>query len=289
MSPSPNYLTFSPDIAIDPTTKLPTGFSGIAYSGGVVPDYGWLGDVAIDIATVQVPDRMFALVNHDPDQRAGHCRVWIENHAIHVAGEFSKTTEEGRSVAGEFAENAPWKLSVGFNGPADRYEPPTEQTLNGQTLTLSTVFRNARILEVSFVPADADPNTRVEAFGATPGVPPMPDDSPDLKAQIAELKGQVEALTARATTAETALADERKSTRLAAVKALFAAIDREWDEAKAAPYLEMSAVAFEAVSADLRARPAPDPTLFQATATSGKSQTPVVELSAQKIYAARRL
>lgn len=286
MSASPNYLTFSPDIAIDPATKLPTGFSGVAYSGGVVPDYGWLGDVAIDIATVQVPDRMFALVNHDPDQRAGHCRVWIESNAIHVAGEFSRTTEEGRSVAGEFAEKAPWKLSVGFNGPMDRYEPPTQQLLNGQTLTLGAVFRNARVLEVSFVPADADPNTRVEAFGAHPGASPMPDDS----AQVAELKTQIEAANARATAAETALADYRKTTRLAAVKTLFSTIGREWDEAKASPYLNMSDEVFEAVSLDLQAhKPAADPELFQATATSGKNPAPVIELSAQKIYAARRL
>ena len=73
MSDKPHYFTFSPDIAIDPNSSLPTGFSGIAYSGGVVPDYWnngiFFGDCAIDMASVKIPDRMFALINHDDDER----------------------------------------------------------------------------------------------------------------------------------------------------------------------------------------------------------------------------
>ena len=31
-------------------------FTGVAYSGGVIPSYGQLGDVAIDLATFRLPD-----------------------------------------------------------------------------------------------------------------------------------------------------------------------------------------------------------------------------------------
>lgn len=294
MSDKPHYFTFSPEIAIDPNSSLPTGFSGIAYSGGVVPNYGWYGDTAIDLASVTFPERIFALVNHDDEERAGHCRVWLEGDAIRVAGQFSKATEAGQSVAAEFAEGAPWKLSVGFNANVEINDPPRSIDINGRSLIVNAIFRNARILEVSFVPSDADPNTSVSAFSSKDQrqqEPPMADES----TRIAALEGQVATLTAslaaektRADTAESALADSRKTARLSAVKALFSALDREYDDAKAAPYLEMSDAVFAAVSADLQAaKPARDESLFQQSAKNGKAPDTQPQLNIAEIYAMR--
>lgn len=288
MSDKPHYFTFSPEIAIDPNSSLPTGFSGIAYSGGVVPNYGWYGDTAIDLASVTFPERIFALVNHDDEERAGHCRVWLEGDAIRVAGNFSKATEAGRSVAAEFAEGAPWKLSVGFNANVEINDPPRSIDINGRSLMVNAIFRNARILEVSFVPSDADPNTSVSAFSASPTIKQEPSMSDDLKAQVENLTAQLAAANARADTAESALADSRKTARLSAVKALFSALDREYDDAKAAPYLEMSDAIFAAVSADLQAaKPARDESLFQQSAKSGKAPDTQPQLNISEIYAMR--
>jgi len=292
MSDKPHYFTFSPDIAIDPNSSLPTGFSGIAYSGGVVPDYWnngiFFGDCAIDMASVKIPDRMFALINHDDDERAGHCKVWIEGDAIRVAGNFSKATEAGRSVAAEFAEGAPWKLSVGFNANVETNDPPRSIDINGRSLIVNSIFRNARILEVSFVPSDADPNTSVSAFSASPTIKQEPSMSDDLKAQVENLTAQLAAEKTRADTAESALADSRKTARLSAVKALFSALDREYDDAKAAPYLEMSDAVFAAVSADLQAaKPARDESLFQQSAKNGKAPDTQPQLNISEIYAMR--
>lgn len=300
MNNMPRHLTFAPDITVDETSGLPTGFSGIAYSGGVVPNYGWYGDSAIDIGSLSIPDQMFALVNHDKDQRAGHCRVWIEGNAIRVAGQFSRTTAAGKSVAGEFKEQAPWKLSVGFNANSDEMSPPQTVDLNGQSLTLSTIFRNARILEVSFVPADADPNTTVAAFAAPSPTPPqetksMADDTrmADLERQVADLTAQLSAEKTRADTAETAFSTYRTEARMAAVKVLFGDCGLEFSDEKAKPYLDMSDLSFSAVSDVLKAK-APargaDPSLFKPMATDGK-QPPgetVVQLSSTDIYSARR-
>ncbi len=288
MSDKPLYFTFSPEIAIDPNSNLPTGFSGIAYSGGVVPNYGWYGDTAIDLASVTFPERIFALVNHDDEERAGHCRVWLEGDAIRVAGNFSKATEAGRSVAAEFAEGAPWKLSVGFNANVEINDPPRSIDINGRSLIVNAIFRNARILEVSFVPSDADPNTSVSAFSASPTIKQEPSMSDDLKAQVENLTAQLAAANSRADTAESALADSRKTARLSAVKALFSALDREYDDAKAAPYLEMSDAVFAAVSADLQAaKPARDESLFQQSAKSGKAPDTQPQLNISEIYAMR--
>lgn len=288
MSDKPHYFTFSPEIAIDPNSSLPTGFSGIAYSGGVVPNYGWYGDTAIDLASVTLPERIFALVNHDDEERAGHCRVWLEGDAIRVAGQFSKATEAGQSVAAEFAEGAPWKLSVGFNANVEINDPPRSIDVNGRSLIVNAIFRNARILEVSFVPSDADPNTSVSAFSASPTIKQEPSMSDDLKAQVENLTAQLAAEKTRADTAEAALADSRNTARLSAVKALFSALDREYDDAKAAPYLEMSDAVFAAVSADLQAaKPARDESLFQQSAKNGKAPDTQPQLNISEIYAMR--
>lgn len=303
MNNMPRHLTFSPDITVDETNGIPTGFSGIAYSGGVVPNYGWYGDSAIDIGSLSIPDQMFALVNHDPDQRAGHCRVWIDGSAIHVAGQFSRMTAAGQSVAGEFMEKAPWKLSVGFNANSEDMSPPQTVNINGQSLTLSTIFRNARILEVSFVPADADPNTTVAAFAAPDTPSPtqqqetksMADDTrmADLERQVADLTVQLSAEKTRADTAETALSTYRTEARLSAVKVLFSECGLEFSDDNAKPYLDMSDLSFSAVSDALKTKtPArgADPALFKATVPNGQQSTgdQVVQLSSVDIYANRR-
>lgn len=112
--------------------------------------------------------------------------------------------------------------------------------------------------------------------------------SDDLKAQVENLTAQLAAANSRADTAESALADSRKTARLSAVKALFSALDREYDDAKAAPYLEMSDAVFAAVSADLQAaKPARDESLFQQSAKSGKAPDAQPQLNISEIYAMR--
>ena len=80
----------------------PGKFTGIAYSGGVVPDYGWLGDVAIDLATLQNPDdRVPVLVDHDRriDKLAGSGNLALDNGALVIRGDLTDATETGRTVA----------------------------------------------------------------------------------------------------------------------------------------------------------------------------------------------
>lgn len=112
--------------------------------------------------------------------------------------------------------------------------------------------------------------------------------SDDLKAQVENLTAQLAAEKTRADTAEAALADSRNTARLSAVKALFSALDREYDDAKAAPYLEMSDAVFAAVSADLQAaKPARDESLFQQSAKNGKAPDTQPQLNISEIYAMR--
>ena len=283
-------LSFAPTITGE--GEVPRNFAGTAYSGGVIPSYGWFGDVAIDLATMKVPTKpVFALLNHDIDQRAGRCAVLNVGHQIEVSGAFSQVTAAGRQVAAEFAEGAPWEFSVGINAEFESFKKPTEVQVNGQTLKVNGVFRNASVREVSFVPAGADPNTKAIAFEShflekqseltilesvmdlkeleekVSGLTAMNADLQmqlkaaqddhaqvvaDLTAKLSAEAEQSKTMFDRANELEIELKQFKADVRMNAVKALFADLNRDATEAAMLPYLGMDEATFAVVAADLR-------------------------------------
>jgi phage head maturation protease len=244
-----------------PDPSGPVRFTGIAYSGGIVPGYGYLGDVAIDLASLQNPDAIDlpVLVDHDTrmERIAGKGALKRVVNAsgiteLHITGELTQATEAGRQIAALMAEGYPLQLSVGMGANLREVSEPIE--LNGQRIAVRHVFEQALIRETSFVPTGADPHTRAAAFSAQPITPPglkegqttmsrTPEDQTLIDqqaAQIAELRAQLDA--------------QAKATRSAALSALFTEIGRDPLAAdKAAPYLDMTDASFAAFAADLRA------------------------------------
>lgn len=307
-------LRFQPTVDLDP--DQPTRFEGLAYSGGVIPNYGLYGDAAIDLESMVVSAKpVFALVNHDSNQRAGKVELRKIESGLLASGSFSLSTDAGRQVAAEFAEGAPWELSVGINAEVEVFPKRTDVELNGRTLSVDSVFRKARVRELSFVPAGADPDTHVVAFERSfpVSLPPdvekfMSEDREklialeaanvelnsklsatealvaDLSAQLAAVKQQLSVEAEKARQVEAQLQAQREVARKQAVELLFADLGQELTAERAQPYLAMSDDSFAIISADLRALAAPvvDPKLFVETATSGKSQdSNVAELGAQ--------
>lgn len=161
---TPLQFRFEPTVEVSAEGQLPTRYTGVCYSGGVIPGYGWFGNVAIDLSTLKSPSKpIFSLVNHDPDQRAGRCSIQNDGQQLHIEGSFLKTAT-GQQIASEFADEAPWEFSVGINAAVEVFDQPTTILLNGQSMTVDAVFKQARVSEVSFVPAGADPNTTAIAF-----------------------------------------------------------------------------------------------------------------------------
>ncbi len=310
-------ISFAPEISTE--GDVPRNFSGVAYSGGLIPGYGWIGDCAIDLASMQVPTKpVFALLNHDVEERVGKCEVRNTTTTIEVMGSFSQVTEAGQSVAAEFGEGAPWEFSVGLNSEIEQFSKPTEVTINGRALIVNAVFRNAKVREVSFVPAGADPNTQAIAFEKKElFINPM-----EYPMDIAELQGKVESVTSlnadlqmklsamqadhtqivedlsaklsaeaeqskalfdRANALETELKSFKASVRLEAVKALFADLNKDYSEAAGLVYQCMSDESFAAVASDLRSlKPVNfSAALFQETAVKGKENATEVSLAAQ--------
>jgi len=254
-------------------------FSGVAYSGGVIPAYGWVGDVAIDLSGLQNPDgdEIPVLENHDGriEALAGKGRIFRADNSgiteLRVEGELTSATEAGSRIAKLMSEGFPLQLSVGMS--ANLREVPEPIQVNGQTLKVTAVFEQPLIRECSFVPVGADPNTRVSRLSwrdaGSPSTPQHEDmpmtRSPEDQALIDGLHTQIEELSARLT----AVQAERRAAEFAA---LCAEVGRDMPEGDALkPYLAMPEEAYAVFAADLRAvagakKPARDEALFRFTA-----------------------
>lgn len=278
------YLTFSPSLEAD-ADGLPKRFSGVAYSGGVIPQYGPYGNAAIDLATLRVPETaLFALVDHDPSQRAGKLTATVQGGAVHIAGEFFTASVAGREVAALFSEGAPWQLSVGIQATALAQSAPV--AVNGQTLAVNTLFSNAVLREVSFVPVGADPSTAVVAFSLPTKDLSMPDEALD---ELDQIKAQLAEMTTRALAAETALGEIKAAARRDAIAALSAEIHKEFSAEQQASLANLPEEVFAFTAGILRAhKPAAQAPehLFSEQATQGAETTKprLAELNAKLIH-----
>ncbi len=260
-----------------------TGFGGVAYSGGVVPNFGLLGDMAIDLSSISLPRAEVPVhFNHNPDKIVGRALVVNDGKRLLLKeGRFSAVTEEGKRLAGLMAEGQPFQFSVGVNGRVKRQDRSKPVKLNGAEITVDASMHASRLLEVSFVSAGADPNTYAAQLAArsgshspTNGVDSMENDATvaALNTRIAELEAQVATLKAERDTARTELTNLAAVQRNEQIAALFGA-EHEHTDAALTAYRSMSPEAFAAMrDAVLNARAAVDGNgeLFRRTASAGK-------------------
>lgn len=280
MEKDTHFLTFAV-AQTQPEQAGPVRFRGVAYSGGLIPQYGWYGDAAIDLASVTLPDQIFALVDHDTTQRAGKCTPRLEAGQIIVEGELFDATDAGREVSALLKAGAPWQMSVGIQAKAQTTDDKANVTVNGQNLSINTVFSGASLREVSFVPVGADPNTAVSAFAKRDGHPPPKEQNPmeleALKAKVAELEAANAEQTSRAEQAEQALHAIKMAARNTAITQLEQSTGQTFDDTRKAAFAAMDDAGFEAVSVTLSAvisqKPDLPDHLFSEQATGGKKDT----------------
>jgi hypothetical protein len=260
-------------------------FTGVAYSGGIIPSYGFAGDVAIDLDSLQNPDaqNIPVLIDHRAtiENIAGKGNLARIGQALHITGSITSATEAGQQISALLAESYPLQLSVGLQ--ATFRETTGEALVNGQQLAVKGIFENARIVEVSFVTTGADPYTSAAQFSAKPIEPaPPPVSQPanfkgvvmtrspedqalidDLQKQIKDSAKQIKASADQITELQSCIAADAVKQRKAALSALFTELGRDAPQDTSA-YEAMTDHTFAAYCTDLRAmKPAPkDRALF---------------------------
>lgn len=279
MNETPLSLTFAATFTEPATVDAPRRFTGVAYSGGLVPGY-WQGDIAIDLSGITLPGGDIPILSSHVNDLSAICgkgRVRMEADAILIDGELA-TTKSGLEVAGLAASGVPLQLSVGlYQTSVEEFGGKTRKVeCNGREMDLHAVIRSGTLREVSFVALGADPNTSVQIFkpaAQSPGAGHVASGEEEgdtmeleaLNARVAELEAENAEL-------KTAAEAARTAAREVEIKALFAAVGRDYNDDAAKPYQNLDAATFAAVAADLKsARPALDPALTREQATGGTS------------------
>lgn len=253
------------------------GFSGVAYGGGIITDH-WLFDrVVFDLATTRLATPAPALYQHDTP--VGVIRNAVIDGRIAIDGDLFADIHDDAKMIAEMADRGlPWQMSVGiFPGRVEDVRSGSKVSLNGQSFDGPlTVFRDNRVREVSFCAIGADGQTEAHVFALIgQSSNPRKDSSMETIDRVehdrivADLTAQLTTATERVSQLEAQFAARRRDERISAVRELFTAIGREFSDEAAKPYVEMDDNAFAAVAADLKARPARDPKLFEHQATDG--------------------
>ncbi|MFN4003329.1 MAG: hypothetical protein ACK4MJ_03950 [Hylemonella sp.] len=274
-------LTFAVRPAAGARADEPLRFEGVAYSGGVVPAFGWHGDVVIDLSGLKNADgeELPVLVDHQASVGAiaGKGRLYRFRQpdgatGLRIEGEVIDATEAGRQIAALLRSDFPLQMSVGMN--ANFREVTEPLVVNGREVRVSGVFEQPHIREVSFVPVGADPATSAAAmrFAFDPVFQPSPVKEQATMSRTAEDEALIAGLQEQVQSLQAELQKARQERRVEQLSALFDEIGRDAPQGDAIqPYLEMSEAAFSAFAADLRAvakaaRQQVNPALFSSQA-----------------------
>lgn len=303
MRTAPAVLHLTAPLLLTGDGDLLRRFSGIAYSGGLIPSW----NAVVDIASTTLTTPMPLLADHGAQAPIGVIRAATSGAALEVSGElFSDVDATAAAISAKARRGLPWQMSIGL------YQAVAEEIPAGQRVTVNgrefagpvVVLRRGTVREASVVALGADPKTQATFFsaGMAPSHPspehlmstpagPTPESTAAqaaLAARITALESDNKALLARAEAAEKDLAAVRREARIVEVKALFSATGREFSEAAAAPYVALAAEAFKAIAADLAAlaKAAPEH-LFREQATAppaanGAHHNPLLADAAQR-------
>ncbi len=148
-------------------------FSGIAYSGEMIPNHGWWGNLVFDLDSMEAPSNIPTLLEHRVNNRLGFVSDSEISHekGLAVSGSFldPEKNQYSKEVQDDAEAGFPWQMSVLIE--PDRIERVfTETEVNGRKINATqesplVIFRNSVIREVSFVAIGADRHTNATAFG----------------------------------------------------------------------------------------------------------------------------
>jgi hypothetical protein len=247
----------------------PRKFSGIGYTGDVIPGHWYWGNVIFALDSIETIGKIPALIDHNRSLRAGFVDSAVINDATGVT--FTGpllNNDAGNQVASESDQGFPWQMSLHIEPSSiEQVDPGTNVVVNGRSLVGPlTIFRNSKVIEVSFTATGQDSNTSAQAFskgahpiqinGETPMTPEqikaLQDRAAALETENTQFKKQAADLQVSLDAALKTAADAEANRRKGELETLFSAAKRELSADKLTAYQAMPTAMFSVVFADLK-------------------------------------
>lgn len=159
-----NIVHLRQQLSLD-NEQLKTGkFKGIAYSGSVIKEHGFISNLIIDLKSLSVAKQKTPILrDHNTSFVSGHGKVDITEKEVTIEGTLSKKSIYGSEIISLSEDGTDWEMSLGVYGGTLRPFKKKE-TINGIEMEEGTVLEGGTIREVSFVILGADMNTSAEVF-----------------------------------------------------------------------------------------------------------------------------
>lgn len=142
-------------------------FRIVAYSGGIIRNHWFWGNLAFDLAGLRfAKKRTPILESHNWDRRVGYTTKQEIGEQVTAEGSFLNNAR-AQELRGDLAEGFPMQASL-YVPPqvVERVEQGASVQVNGHTLAgPGSVFREATIKEISMIVFGADGRTSSTTFG----------------------------------------------------------------------------------------------------------------------------
>jgi hypothetical protein len=154
----------------------PGKFSGVGYSGGMVPGYTASPKLdhpyVIDLSGTKKSKHNHVNLDHKPNQRVGHLtEAVIGDKQLTVEGVLSAETKYRDEVAGGARNGQPWELSIEGNLGGREFVPRGKTAVvNGQEFS-GPFYRMTKntFTDIAFVSHGADGGNEVKIAASTAG------------------------------------------------------------------------------------------------------------------------
>lgn len=163
-----NHVTrFSVKLSAD-SVKPNGDISGVAYTGAVIEEHGFIRNLVIDLSTLSVKKKITPLFrDHNPSQVVGKSEVVVSDKDVTFSGKLFNTSQYGKEIIDLASEGLEWEVSLGVYG--GKLQEVEEEEVNGHFIQSGTALRNGVIREVSIVALGADDQTSAEIFKVQKG------------------------------------------------------------------------------------------------------------------------
>lgn len=156
-------------VSLSPENAKKGVIKGVAYTGAVIKQHGFLKNLVIDLSTLSVhkPEKTVLLRDHNPSLVAGHAKIDMSDKEVLFEGVISQRSAVGKEIIDLSEDGIEWEVSLGlFDGQLVEFE---NEEYNGQMIDSGNVIKNAVLREVSIVALGADMNTRSEILNQNNG------------------------------------------------------------------------------------------------------------------------